>query len=595
MCGSDVTFGGRTDITVTDQYHHVTLSTSMAEALKGWTFPPRVSPILVDGLGNPFHQFYSPLADFYLAAVCIIVGDVIEGFLICNILFLVLSYVYTFRLTRYLTLSSHCAVFASFLFVTAPYLSTDRVLRGAIPEFYAFCLLPMVLYYNLRTLHLKKFWTWVMAVLSTSAILQTHLVTGSFFLFFYAVFLILFCLYVLFQYRSADKNKSKYSQVSLCIPKFSTMARKIFAATSVAMAAVFLSMWYLGPVAFYSDLMMKGVTLQKLHLSKSSNMTPVLSVFSVTDTSWNFKMNEDQIARLQAGILLVVSFIAFLYFNLRKLTVYGIPFSLTSCLIFLFIIYPIFFDYTPLKFIDIAQFSYRFLSLFTMSATVAGAVALKCYFRNNSGITGASKTVIVMILVSFSLAFGSRYVYPRLVKEQWVRYMVNSQMILSRSKLIYSEDDYLRIPPVDGSRNDLWTDPERKSVGWTGKPGDWRFRVKLEDYYRESGGHDGEVLLDVLYYPELQTINVLVDGTEFFPDFETYWQKRDTFGPFREWAPEPGSFHGLKLFNLPGSGVLEARVRFTGYRWANWMSFISVLFFTVTIIVRTLQNIITRR
>jgi hypothetical protein len=156
------------------------------------------------------------------------------------------------------------------------------------------------------------------------------------------------------------------------------------------------------------------------------------------------------------------------------------------------------------------------------------------------------------------------------VKDEWIRYMVNSQMIRSSSKLAYGERDYLRVPPEDHEGEDAWTSPHVAALPWEGKPGDWRFETELEEYYRFSGGRPGEAFLNVLYYPGLQEIQILVDGNHYEASLDTYWQKRDTFRLSQN--NEHGEFHGLKISGLPGKGNLFARVRFTGYRWANLIS-----------------------
>jgi hypothetical protein len=579
--GTDVTFDGRRDILTTDQYNQVMLCASVINSFKDGVFPPRVSSILSDGLGNPYHQFYSPVTHTYIAFVSLILGDLIEGFAVGSILLLALSFVYMFKLAHYFTFSDHCAVVAAFMFVTAPYLSTDRFLRGAFSEYTCFCLLPMALYYNLRALHFRRFKYWLLAVLISSVVLQAHLLIGSFFLLFYSIFIGLYCiLSLIFNYYSNNllSNAVKMKGINL---RLKHISRKAFAAASVALIAILLSMWYLGPIALYSDLTMKRIILPQGQTVKSGWLTPMLSVFSVSDSSWNFKMGNEHVSRFQTGCLILTSYIAFIYFFIRRRTTLALPFAITVGFLLLLILRPILFTYPPMKYVDIIQFSYRFLSLFVLGATVSGALVLRTIFKHSNNLTCASKTAISLSLIVLAIVAGYPYVYPRLANFQWIRYMVNTPMIYAHSKLSYGEEAYLRFPPPDTACPDVWTDPERKSVvGKNERAGDWKFSVELQNFYHNSDENPGEMLLDVLYYPGLQKIDVTVDGIPVDVKYDTYWQKRSTFGPF--WADEPGPFHGLKLIGVPGNGLLEARIRFTGFSWANWTSFATLIFLVLT-------------
>jgi hypothetical protein len=589
LSGAEVTFDGRRDIFFADQHNHVIHSASMVKAIKDLNFPPRVSHVLSGGLGNPYHQFYSPLCHTYVALISLFSFDLISGFSYSTILLLALAFVYSFKLGQYLTLSNHCATVTAFLFVSAPYIAADRVLRGAFPEYTAFCLLPMVLYFNLRALFLKRFKIWLLAVLSTSVLIQSHLITGSFFIFFYAFFHILALSQSFLTYIFYSKLLKRNTHVEMFKNNMFKILNKNLIAAMICTVAVLLSMWHLGPVAFYDDILMKFM-LTGQHIAGSGHHTPILSVFSVTDTAFTFLVAEEQPGRYQAGMFLIVAFASFLMIFSGKGKSWSVPFAITTGIIISIVVRPVLFNYPPLKYVDIAQLSYRFLSFFTLLASIAGAVALANFFKRNVFISHASKSAFVLAIISFSLVTGSRYIYPSVTKLPWVNYMVNTQMINSRSKLVYGEDAYLRVPPQDDVGLEAWTDSERDTVDWTGVPGDWRFFVDLQEYSKISGGPPGEVLLNVLYYPGLQQIDVAIDGKPVLADLDTYWQKRVDFGPFDENFPVPGSFHGLKLSGLQNAGILEARVRFIGFRWANWTSFITLTIIVAVPFVRLLRK-----
>ncbi|MDR1312216.1 MAG: hypothetical protein LBQ12_00615 [Deltaproteobacteria bacterium] len=594
LSGAEATFDGRRDVLAEDQANHIVLSASMAEGLLDMSFPPRVSPILDDGLGNPFHQFYSPLAHGAVAAGALVLGDLIDGFTSVSVFLLALAFVYSFKLGRYLTLSDRCAALAAFLFVTAPYFSTDRVLRGAFAEYFAFALLPMATYYNLRALPLASLRLWALAALSTAALLHAHLITGVFFLFFYAVVLLLAVACALA--RRAAWRKASGSAVSGPAapsgpagtsgsspasgtskppgppPRVWPFARKALAAGSVAAGAIVLSMWYMGPVLFYGDLVIKSYFGSGASTASSGYMTPVLGFFSLTDSSWNFRSNLEIASRFQAGVLPLASYGAFLYFLPGRRSSWALPFALSAGLVLFVIASPEAFLLPPLKYIDIAQFPYRLLSLFTLAAAAAGALALKAFFARSPGFSPASRSVASMVLIALAFASGVPYVYPRTIKDISPLNM-DTGTAYSVSRLVYSQDAYLRVPPADGAPPGLWTDPGRAALGRGGKAGDWSFEADLGEYYRASGGPEGEVLLDVLYYPGLQDIEVSVDGKKVALALGTYWQKRDPLDSPVHLSffvrRDPVNFHGLRISGAPDSGAFKARVRFVGFRWAN--------------------------
>jgi hypothetical protein len=581
LCGAEATFGGRRDIVSQEQYNQLILTDSMVEAIKDASFPPRVSPIVAGGTGVPYHQFYAPLSHFFAAIVSIIFRDLIDGFAYGSVLILSLAFLYAFRLGRYLTLSDHCAAVAAFIFVTAPYLANDRVLRGDFAEYFALCLLPMTLFYNLRALSLKSFKNWTLAVLATSALILSNLVIGMFFLLFYFLFHVMTFSLVLFRYLTLRRKSGidtspsvKQTPPLAYLSRFRHASAKSLVALSVGAGAVLLCMWHLGPATFYSDLMVKQPLLDRAYDAASGRLTPILSVFSVTDTSWNFKSNEEKAPRYQAGLVLLASYAAFLYYCARRRTTWALPFSITTGIVLLVIVRPTLLRFSDSSIYDFAQYSYRFLGFFAIAATVAGAVALRTFYQSCPGFTYLTRSAVALTLIALSIVSAAPYLYTRILRNQWVMYSVNTTRIAVYPRLIYGEKDYLRVPPSDSAGPEVWVSPDRKGVSWEGKPGDWHFRVDLKDYYRESGGPPGEVLLNVLYYPGLQTIDIFTDGMKTDPNIETYWQKMDSLGAFR--SKVPGSFHGLKLTEIAGSGILEVRVRFNGFRWANWISFLSL-------------------
>jgi hypothetical protein len=351
---------------------------------------------------------------------------------------------------------------------------------------------------------------------------------------------------------------------------------KILAAASVAVAAVLVSMCYLGPVIFYDDLMMKREVLAGNSVAASAYMTPILSLFSVTDTAWNWKSHTSGLPRFQAGALLLASWLAFVWLIARRGAVWGLPLAVTGGLILLAVSRPAIFLIPPLTSLDIAQFSYRFLTLFTLAATCAGPVALAVIFRRSKGYTAGARNAAALALVALSLALVSPYLYGDQVQGTHA-WNLDTGDVYRRGRLDYGDSNYLRVPPPDTDPG-AWTDPGRPLANWTGRPGDWSFNVDLARFPEASGGPPGEVLLEVMHYPGLQDIEVLVDGEPYEAEVGTFWQRRSSvrIGITRGEEEGPGAFGGLKLTGLPPAGILEVRVDFTGMFWANGTSVASL-------------------
>jgi hypothetical protein len=344
-------------------------------------------------------------------------------------------------------------------------------------------------------------------------------------------------------------------------------------AASIAISAVLLDMYCLGPAVLYDDLMIK-TKLLTWTTADSGYMTPVLSLFSLTDHSWNRPSWLKNFVRLQVGLVLIVSYAAFIYFCVRRSTSWALPFAVTAGLVLLAVARPYVFLLPPLSWVDIAQFSYRLLTLFTLCASVCGALAMSALFKTIPGFGPGARCAAAMSVIALALALSAPYLNPGAVKGKDGVHVGTAQLY-HRSSLTYGEADYLRPPPEPDAGPDVWVDIDRMIMGGVGNPGGMRFKVRLEDYYPVSGGPPGEVLLNVLHYPGLQKIEILVDGRPANVGVGTYWQARKSFEGLD--LTKRSAFHGIRITGAPSSGLLEIRVRFTGYSWANWTSLFSLV------------------
>ncbi|MDR1314120.1 MAG: hypothetical protein LBQ12_10605 [Deltaproteobacteria bacterium] len=601
LCGAESVSGGRREAYTPEQFNHLELVASSAVSLLNGDFPPRTSPILTGGLGNPYHQFYAPFPHAFAGAAAVVVKDVVLAYSASVVLMLAFAFVFAFRLGKLLTGSGPCAVFAAFLYSTAPYLHAARTLAGSYDEYFALCLLPAALYYGIRSLSLKSYRHWALAALSGAAIALSSLWTALAFLFLCA-------LYAAFRAASGLAARPSGGSGPGVAPagkgrpgpagprRGNTPLKRAAAAASVVLGASLLAMYFLGPALLYDPEMAKTAIMGPARPA-GAFVTPFLSLVSMRDTPWDWRAQFIDFSRYQAGLLVLASFGFYFRYCFRKGALRAAaPFLAVSALAFLFVARPGTLDFGPFAPLGAGPRSYRFLGLVSLAGTVAGALALKAFFASRRGFTPAAKAVAALALAGLSLALASPYLYPDGTRYSFVR-SVNSADLLAISRLDYGETAFMRRPPAEGGEG--WADPDALALAMRGRPGDAFFAADLEEYRRVAGAPEGEVLLDALYYPGLQEVEVRVNGVKADLGLATYWQARGGVpADPDEGAPGPpvrdgavgqgpadgeglqrpgGAFHGLKVTGAPPSGAIQARVRFTGMGWANLTSLLAVL------------------
>ena len=167
----------------------------MSTALSDGHFPVRWAPDL--RFGEPLFNFYAPLP-YYLGAVIRLFG--FEFIWVAKILFILssfLSAVTMYIFIRYL-FSSKAALFASALYVYAPYRAVDLYVRGAMSEAWAFVFFPLIFYASILIAEKVNFKRISLLSLSLAGLFLTHNVTTLMFL----PFLGLWWLYLIFRQKN---------------------------------------------------------------------------------------------------------------------------------------------------------------------------------------------------------------------------------------------------------------------------------------------------------------------------------------------------------------------------------------------------------
>ncbi|MBI2309825.1 hypothetical protein HYU89_02915 [Candidatus Collierbacteria bacterium] len=165
----------------------------MFVALKSGQFPVRWVPDLGYGYGYPIFNFYNPLAYYFGAAFMFLGLDALEATKLMFIFPVLVSGISMFIFSK-LFLSDFASGFAGLLYVYAAYHAVQIYVRGAVAEYWAYALLPLVFY----AIWKRKI---IFAGLTLAALIASHNLTA----FMTIPFLVLL---FLFRYFKISKLKN---------------------------------------------------------------------------------------------------------------------------------------------------------------------------------------------------------------------------------------------------------------------------------------------------------------------------------------------------------------------------------------------------
>ncbi|MDR2613113.1 MAG: hypothetical protein LBG06_09945 [Deltaproteobacteria bacterium] len=578
LCGSETVSGGRRISPVPDQFNALVLVMSFRDALLEGQLPPRVSPILSGGAGNPYHQFYSPLAYAIPALLSLPLGDAMAGHAAASLLFTALGFVYAWKLSRLLTLSDAGVAAGALLFTTAPYLLCDRVLRGAWPEFAGFSLLPLTAYLLLRGANGGAARRLLPAAAGLAALSLTHLIASFLLALFLSLFAALWGLNCLWAGGPEGRR---------ALRKLGRRAARVAAA---GVAAFLLAACYLAPMSLQGDLVMKHYLQAQGQFPATGLLTSLLSLISPASSDPVLE-NLTEPERYQLGAWLLLSVAAYAHLLLRgsprrlpgrpaHRPLHALPLLLTAALAAAVVLAPGGAEtvFPPAAY---AQFSYRYIMILVLCAAPMGAMALAGLSRRaprRPSRAGRPPRPSPSRPPPSRLPTSASRRRPALRVTGGVPMEVSKARIYrEHPTLIYGDNAYFRWPPgADRIGRDV---PAARGGGTSANR---VFRIDLSGAPRLPGD-PGAVLLDVLWYPGLQEVKARLDGRELTPGLGTFWQFRPGLGflPTEDWP-----FHGLILRGLPDSGLLEAEVRFTGMRRANLVSAAALAFLAASCLSR---------
>jgi len=347
---------------------HLSAIAEAKDALEEGQFPIRIAPNLNGGLRYAFFQFYSPLP-YTVAAIIYKLGcsNPFVAYKITIWLALMLASFFMFRLITYLTQSIPIAILSSMVYISAPYLLININTRGDFTEVIAQCLLPMVIYFNIKVFQSRfNILMSILAILSWQFLLLTHLLTFIYF----SLFIFLFFLLVAYQ----DAHYLKRFILLVAIYIFTCM----------------LAAWYVIPIALVADKL--NVGSQAFSPYSRAWLTPISTLLSPTAVSPMPLSTKNNLLQLPIYcsigwvILLSIGFNFYLVWQ-KNISINNAQKKLTKALLFVAIVSifatwsPIdFWRYLPNKF-SIIQFPYRLLTQTMWIGTILFAFAFLYFFN----------------------------------------------------------------------------------------------------------------------------------------------------------------------------------------------------------------------
>ena len=173
---------------------HINLITQAKKALDEGQFPIRVAPGMNWGYRYPIFQFYSPFP-YTIAGLIykfITPDNAFIAFRFMELLALFISGIFIFRICYLLTDSIKPSFLSGIVYMTAPYFIINIHARSAWTEVMAQGILPMVLFYTLKTYYSTNKLRFILASsFSWFMLCTTHMITFIYSIFFVGFFILL--------------------------------------------------------------------------------------------------------------------------------------------------------------------------------------------------------------------------------------------------------------------------------------------------------------------------------------------------------------------------------------------------------------------
>jgi hypothetical protein len=482
-------------------------------ALMQHQFPVRVSPSMVDGMGYPFLQFYSPFLFSLEGLLNFIIENPFQVGKMIIWIALTLGGFYMYRLCNWFTGSPAASLLAAVCYITAPYLIVVFNVIGHFAETVALGLLPIVLYYSFQLFTAYEIRHFILTAMLWAILAMTHMITCAYSLLFS---LLLFLLLIF-------PKQSKFKWKNLILVLFSITF------------AFCLAGWFLFPAMIYKhrfavDLLSPYSYPWRL-LTPFAGLISLKSISPIPLPSNGILVNEFFPA---VGLPILLGFAICFYAYLKDITFHKksmLPFLIVFLLAFFATWTPFdFWQYIP-KYFVILQFSYRLLAQVMWIGCILLAYAFVWIAKDK---LDHKFFIIMLCLIAIN---NTSWMHSAKAES------TDKVALLKKYVVNLYQRDYA-IPPAKLHRNEAL--PTRRPIDTCTQQ--QKYKICTASVTKK----ETIIALPQLYYPNMLRIQVNGQDVNYYPMV----YKNNTV------------ITGIKL--MPGHYEISAL--FTGLRWANWIS-----------------------
>ncbi|MDR3476674.1 MAG: 6-pyruvoyl-tetrahydropterin synthase-related protein [Gammaproteobacteria bacterium] len=356
-------------------------------ALKDGQFPLRTVSWQDNHFGNAFFTYYSPLPYMISGTLYKIMpghGNPYSALKATLWFFILLAGLYIFKLTYWLFRSMPVALLSSVVYMLSPYFLININTRGDFTEAVGQGLIPVVLYYTLKSFKEPNLRLAIFAAVAWTSLLTSHLVTFVYTSFFIGLFLI--CLTL------RDR----------------TAFKRLLWTGVIYLFGCVLALWYLMPIALTTRFLL--VYNQLTSPMKAAWLTPLPTLLSVGAVSpVPLPGNNELPMALYASVGWPILFAVFLlsYLLIQKRLFFTKASKKTIAILIALFGLAFFIIWSPINFwrfvpevLAIAQFSYRLLSQTMWIGTLLFGFALLEIFRGKLDYRYVAFGVVIIGLTS---------------------------------------------------------------------------------------------------------------------------------------------------------------------------------------------------
>lgn len=462
-----------------DYANHLGLIVQAKMAILQWQFPIRTAPWEFTGWHYPVYQFYSPLP-YTIAAIifCIKHSNPFIAYKAVIWLALVLGGIYIYRTAYILTKAKTPSLLAGVVYMMAPYFIININVRGAFTEACAQGVLPIALYYTVRTyfdgFNLKNN---CITAISWFALAITHLITFVYGSLFIGLFLLL----------TTMQNKTHWKGLMISGICYTY--------------GCLLSLWFLVPIHIIENKL--NIDFSLINPMSTNWLTPLSNLLSSTAISpMPLPGNHLLIFPLYPGIgwCILLSASVCLYLTITSSIPKAKYNAVVRSLLSLFLLL-VFLTWSPVniwkylpKFLMITQFSYRMLAQVSWVGALLFALAIKLSYKENMKVHEIALALLLIGLASSSWL-------------QTNNSSIRAESVIQNPDMGYGKGGYLLksnpIPIFYGGINLHFATGD----GWLDSGQHLKISNKLIKHNPDIGLHfDGEFATEYLKLPAVLTV-----------------------------------------------------------------------------------------